>query len=539
MQEKKNFTQDYTALPFDYGATAAIENWRDDFRWPHHYNQSFNTVHSMISNIIGFISNIDNNSDRNIIILSLVQTVPKALFYGEVALTLQFEEDTGVRWISSQPELDILRGQSKTINSDTYGIKNFKNHGPVKWGLARKSARVSSWTPSLKFPKALLKPDVTVITHNPLLRQKARLSSLAIGFSHAETIYYLSTKGNVRNKQDYAQNNLFHLAQSLTTAFVNIDILKSDYQERLYNLIFPQILLSIEKANQDLESIKSYRNLPTKLWSGSPGYYPSRAIGIEVRRRGGHLTTFAHGWFSGMSGLVEPFAISELAISNRYIVETPLAAKLFRNVVTRGLPEKFNSIEIEGYRGPSSLSKLKLKINYSSSNKNNRTVYAPTIFRGGRQLFPPLLPDPVYLDWQLRLVKFLQSLPVTLFCRPHPEGLLRNKEHPLSSVSDIAKGSFEDHMSGTDRFIFDYGQSTTFAEALCTEKPIIFLDIGITRFNSKVREMLDRRCSVIKVLFSEKNLPIINNKEITESLLSGPNNVDPTEFRELLMGEGV
>ena len=195
MQEKKNFTQDYTALPFDYGATAAIENWRDDFRWPHHYNQSFNTVHSMISNIIGFISNIDNNSDRNIIILSLVQTVPKALFYGEVALTLQFEEDTGVRWISSQPELDILRGQSKTINSDTYGIKNFKNHGPVKWGLARKSARVSSWTPSLKFPKALLKPDVTVITHNPLLRQKARLSSLAIGFSHAETIYYLSTIG--------------------------------------------------------------------------------------------------------------------------------------------------------------------------------------------------------------------------------------------------------------------------------------------------------------------------------------------------------
>ena len=90
--------------------------------------------------------------------------------------------------------------------------------------------------------------------------------------------------------------------------------------------------------------------------------------------------------------------------------------------------------------------------------------------------------------------------------------------------------------SWADRFLFDYGQSTTFAEALCTDRPIIFIDMGNPIFNARVKDMIARRCHVIPARFDTRNRPLVDSDALQEALCGGPAQVDSSEFRPLLMG---
>ena len=60
------------------------------------------------------------------------------------------------------------------------------------------------------------------------------------------------------------------------------------------------------------------------------------------------------------------------------------------------------------------------------SNKP-KLLYAPHIYRGERQLSPSQLWDPVHFKWHQTLSEILKIACADVFCRPHPEGLLKGK----------------------------------------------------------------------------------------------------------------
>ena len=149
---------------------------------------------------------------------------------------------------------------------------------------------------------------------------------------------------------------------------------------------------------------------------------------------------------------------------------------------------------------------------------------------------PPRLPDLVNLDWQMRFAELLRGMPIELTCRPHPEGLFSNRPNPLGDVVPLSPRVFEDLIADTDVFVFDYIQSTTFYEALCTDRPIVLIDFGLPIYTGDARALLEARCRIVPARFDERNRPHVDTKELTEAVCGGDRLADPIAFRELLAG---
>jgi hypothetical protein len=169
------------------------------------------------------------------------------------------------------------------------------------------------------------------------------------------------------------------------------------------------------------------------------------------------------------------------------------------------------------------------------SGTRRRVLYTPLPLLGFRQVVPAYLPDPVNLDWQMRVAAMLKDLPIDLVCRPHPEGLLKGRPHPIAAVVAPSLVPFEQQVPETDLFVFDYVQSTTFYEALCTDRVIVLLDMGLPIFDSDMRAAIERRCRIVPVHFDDRNLPQADPDALRDAVCSGPDRADPSEFRALLL----
>ena len=167
-----------------------------------------------------------------------------------------------------------------------------------------------------------------------------------------------------------------------------------------------------------------------------------------------------------------------------------------------------------------------------------RVLYTPLPLIGFRQVIPAFLPDPMSLDWQMRLIETLKTMPVDFACRPHPEGILKGRLHPLASVIDIQTKRFEDHIADTNVFVFDYVQSTTFYEALCTDRIVVLIDMGADIFDEDMSAALRQRCRTVRAHYDDRNRPHVDVDELHEAICSGPENGDPGFFRQLLLDEG-
>ena len=518
------------AAPFDYHAACDMPGWRESVCWPLSYAETYRVTRAATRASLDLVGRLEDEILRSAALLGLGSVFALSRSLVENAFVVQAADALGVYLSGGPPELAVLGGEERIERSS--GLNDpalFKPISAPSGEALRRLARTASWTPPWRMPLAMFSPEIIAVSHNDMLRDAARRSGTAVKFCHAETLLRAARAHGAAASQTLL-DKLDDFAVRLAVCLADIEGLAPDYRERLRKLIEPLIAPALVEAVSDLAGLRRLKKFPRKLWSGSGGYYPARAIGIEVRRRGGHVTRFAHGWFSGMAGVTEGIEFSELAVSDRYIVETPTGAQYLKRA-----SKNSTGVEITGHTGASALTNLALE-RPTRISAQPQVIYAPTILRGQRQFLPPILPDVIYLDWQFRLVEALQNMPVNLMCKPHPEGLLRGQSHPLADIAPTSTQPFETHIAWADRFLFDYGQSTTFAEALCTDRPITFIDMGNPIFNAPVKDMISRRCTVITAGFDTRNRPQVDPEEFREALCSGPERADPSEFRALLMG---
>lgn len=520
---------------FDYKAACETPGWRDTVAWPLSHGETFRVTQAATRAALAFIDRLDEDPLRSAALLGLGKVLALSVSLVENAFVLQAAAERGVQLRGGPPELATLRGEERIERSlDLNDPVLFKPMAAPRGIAMRRLVRTASWTPYWRLPLAMLSPEIVAVSHNVMLRDAARRNGATVKFFHAESLLHAARRQNtVTSKSPTGNANEF--AAALAIRLTEIEGLAPVYRERLADLIEPLARLALLKAITDVEAMRRLKKLPQNIWSGSGGYYPARAVGIEVRRRGGHVTRFAHGWLAGMAGVTEGIEFTELAVSDRFVVETPVGAENLISAHGRGTMAKNSRVEIIGHRGKSVLDELALD-RPPRSNMRPHVIYASTILRGQRQFFPPILPDVIYLDWQFRLAEAVQNMPVDLLCKPHPEGLLRGQRHPLADIAPTSIQPFESHIAWADRFLFDYGQSTTFAEALCTDRPIIFIDMGNPIFSETVKAMIDRRCRVIRAGFDARNRPQVDPDELKTALCEGADHADPEEFRALLMG---
>ena len=521
--------------PFDYQAACDSPGWRETVAWPLSYAEAFRVTNAATAAALGLIDRLDDDRLRPAALLGLGPVLALSRSFAENAFVVQAAATSGVYLQGGPPELAVLGGEERIERSSSLSDPAlFKPMSAPRGQALRRIARTASWTPAWRMPVAMISPVIIAVSHNDMLRDAARRSGTAVKYHHAEAFLRAAQRRGAKAPRSLSEK-VDDFASSLAARIADIGGLAPDHRKRLARLIEPLIAPALIKAVADLEGLRQLKKLPKKLWSGSGGYYPARAVGIEVRRRGGHVTRFAHGWYAAMAGVTESIELAELAVSDRYVVETSAGAKCLKSARQQSALANSAGVEIIGHSGASALTGLALA-RPARTGPRPQVIYAPTILRGQRQFHPPILPDVIYLDWQFRLVEALQGMPVNLLCKPHPEGLLRGQRHPLAEIAPTSTQSFESHIAWADRFLFDYGQSTTFAEALCTDRPIIFIDMGNPIFSVQVKAMIARRCNVIPVSFDARNRPQVNPDELQEALCGGAEQADPGEFRALLMG---
>lgn len=517
--------------PVDFASTEGVADWRERVAWPLSHRDSYEMGRGMLRRFLAAIGALTEPEPRDAALLAAGRTFTEILPLAELARAVQAEAESGIVLQGASAELEWLRGAPASLEAIVASGRNaFKPAARPKAITARRLARIAGWSPIWRVPLDLLSPEAVAISHNALLREAAARDGVRVGFRHAEQLLAEARRAAPPEAAPWTGA----LADHLVEAVLSASGVREPGLGRLREAARARARPLIAAAAGDLAGMRSVRRLPSRLWSGTGGYWPSRCAGLEVLRRGGEVTRFEHGCAAGMLRVVEPVAMTELSVSSEYVLPTPALAEHLHRSGASGLLAPFGEARLSGRGGEPGIRTLHLRSTPRSDRR--RVLYAPSILQGSRQFVPPFLPDPVHLDWQFRLTEGLMRLPVELVVRAHPEGLLRGRVHPLTKLLPLAPQPFEALMPEADLFVFDYHLSTTFYEAVCTDRPIVLIDMGNPVFAPAIRNLVERRCRVIAARFDSRNRPHVDAEALTEAVCGGDDRADPAEFRSLLLG---
>lgn len=513
------------ALPADIDTALAQPEWRRSVSWPVGLAEANSICVQQVRDALAWTRQLADPRLYDATSLAL----PLLLAYGRAivlaALAIERANCRGAQIAGTAAELNYL-----LTGDGPLPVRADPVLPPARLNLsyARRIARMRSWTPLARVPRALVSPRAVAIGHNPLLRAVAREERGAIGFRHAETIL-----DAVRCKTVPAID-VSEASRALALILVDSANLSERYRSRALQLVEAVAQNHVGKAARDLAALRS-ASLPLEVWTGSGGLYAPRAIGIEVLRRGGRVRRFDHGTPREFVATPEITALLELSVSSEFTLATRGAADICRAEMAHG-PASGRDVTISGAEGDPVFRRAPARRKRGEGGKL-RVVYAPTLLLGFRQLVPALPPDAVHLDWQMRVAEFLHALPVEFVCQAHPEGLFLNRPHPLETVAPTLRGNFGAQLEKADVFVFDYPTTTALWEATCTDARIVYLDMGVGRMPPDVARAFAKRATIVPVMHGEDHRMTFDAKSLRDAVLTRHAPADPADFRRLLAGD--
>ena len=399
----------------------------------------------------------------------------------------------------------------------------------------RRVMRILSWTPPVRLLAALSAPEALAVTHNSLLVDQALQTRTRLGFYHAapflDRIMRQSSGSSLleRAGQDDAlvDRALNHLADE--------SALTDDMRRRTVELLRPIYAGKLAHAARVLGALRATKRLPCALWSGTGSFRPARALGIEVKRRGGSVTRFDHGGSMLMSAEPYRLAHTELAVSTSYVMPSAAAARQAIVAHAADLVQSLGPVSITAGRGDPALDPGPPSARPTA--RPPRVLFVGTAFYGFSQTYPPLPPAPVYLDWQHRILKMLRSFPINLIHKPHPGGLFMGCPPGMDHLARIDPRPFERAMTDVDCFVFGYLATTTFSIALSTDRRIVLLDFSGMSFNDEIRPLIEARCRIVPVVRDDRNRATVDARALEAAIRDHGPAPDPTPFRRYFLSE--
>lgn len=501
-------------IPFDTVEAVATPDWRNHAAWPQPVMMSYQRGRNRIGALLRTVSAINDEEPRHVAILASCRMLTTALPLLELAYALDAQDERGMRIIGNHPVLSYMRGDDKFREAALGGFSVQKSNKNITMPFLRHVARTASWTPWQRLPATLLKSQVTALSHNRLLVDAACQDDRRIDFRHGELVFNKAVSNYSAKGIKYA-GDLVPLMLDVLGADEDIS---EALRERWRHLASDVFLKALEKAELDLNAVRSIAKLPDVAWLGSGGRWANRALGIEVRRRGGHVTCFDHGHNRSIHGVYEWPALLEMLVADCLVVPTKALADRYMAAPIRELLPPGRSPEFDSLGFASDLRTHTAPTQNHSSSGRLKVVYAPGIMRGFRTTIPAPLPDILYFDLQMHVAQLLDGLPVDVFCRPHPEGSLRGRRHPLENIFQLADQNFEQLVKKADVFVFDDPHSRVFCQALITDRPIVFLDIGVPYFDKSILPIIEKRCTVLRLEEDERGRRMINRETFEEAI---------------------
>ena len=142
----------------------------------------------------------------------------------------------------------------------------------------------------------------------------------------------------------------------------------------------------------------------------------------------------------------ESAALDEFSCATRYVLPTPALAATVGGAI-KMLPTSLRP-SLEGAAGDPTF-RIAARPRAGEA-KRRRVLYCPSLLFGFRRHAVATIPDAVALDWNLRIAEALVRMPIDLVCKPHPEGALKGKPHPVAAIAATSYQPFEEEIDETD-----------------------------------------------------------------------------------------
>lgn len=510
-------------LPVDLYAALASPDWQKDFSWPINPSDLRDPIMAQHQEYLKWVLSLTGKyKDIALLVGGRLLIRARLLYCFMRALEAQGKNNS--HFYGDNKVLHYLLGKGQ-LNPTTI---------PISWSVpslmfGRAVARTASWTPWWGLWQAVKSPKGLAISHNSLLCAELRRRQECVAYESAETILNHLSVESYQSEADTVD-----LSRQAVDQVLKGFSFSQEAQNRIAAILQAESERFFDVAARTLKSLSEWSSAPLRLFAGTGGSFASRAIGIEVIRRGGTVERFEHGGGAAMIDYIAVPALTEFHVSTNFTSNTSVTADEIKRLMA-GKPLYGSGIcKVTGGAGDP----LFMSIRHSTKRgkKTQKLMYVSTLFQCMGSIAPPIMADVVYLDWQRRLIATLKSAGHDTIICPHPAAMPTGITHPLTNITPFAHGRFEKAMDSADLFIFDYRQTTTLASAMCSSKPIVLIDFGLSPPSELARKEIEKRCYIIEGWFDERNLPQIKWGDLLNFIRNAPQYVECEPIRSHLAG---
>lgn len=284
------------------------------------------------------------------------------------------------------------------------------------------------------------------------------------------------------------------------------------------------------------------RLMPRSLWTGSGGRIWQRILRHAARRSGGIVTGHDHAMGVGHLRynvkMLNDFESCDVFVTFNAYQASGLREGIRSDLLVPSTPPSIISVPVRRDQG-GDMDAGKLTGIRPSSRAVRRIMYPSSFYTGERVLYAVNIPDIISLDWELRLFGHLNSWGYQVLHKPHPGSVsLPSTELIKSLGAAILTDPFEKVMHLADAFIFITPQSMPFLSAMGTDKPVVFVDLGLFQWMPDAYEMLGQRCAIVRGSFDSANRVQVDWDELRDSILKSRDLSDMTLYRNYFHGCG-
>ena len=512
------------STPFDLAKAQDFPDWQRDLAWPITPPRLLDAFQRSLAGYLALAKSQDDPA-RCRLLLAVGGMIGRTLWgLQEYTLCIQEEQRLDLRLVSDAAELDFLRGEPG-VAVPSYDLPPQMTQVSLpRYPRVRRFLTTREWTPAWRLPAALLASRTIAVSVNELLVNYAVTQRQRLRFREAGS--YL-VEARSRAAAPAAEAGRFApLAERIAGIFGHAADLEEPYLSRMQALASARIEPILAQGQRDIEAFSRLPRTPEEMWSATGGKYAGRLLGLEVMARGGEVVRFDHGGTTGMTSFTGSDAMVEFCVSSRFVAGTPALAEVIR-------AGAHVSAEVVGHNGFPNIRKLRLPTRRPGPRR--KVMYLASLSLSHRKNSTSSISELVYNDWSHRLTNMLAGLPIDLVIKPHPMSVPADGHHSLEALAEVSYRPFEEVMAQADVYVYDVLNSTTFWEALCTDRLVVFIDLGYIGRNPALETMFRQRCRVIEAHYDERNRPQVDAAELEAAVADGAERADPSTYRQLFL----
>jgi hypothetical protein len=251
-----------------------------------------------------------------------------------------------------------------------------------------------------------------------------------------------------------------------------------------------------------MATVDNLRKFPRHLLLTNLGQPTNRAIALAMRWHGVEVIGFHHGNDMG----AQPFPsgdIVDLMVVDRFIVPSDACLRWRRESYARGRLGAVQPVRFERLSLPLYGEWLKTGDSAELPRRVETVMvvgYPPNWIR-----YPHMAAhwSLAQLDVEIALIKTLSCSGFKVLYKAHPEFEQETRGLFKDVACTVVGGHLESRWQMTDAFVFPRISSTSFGFALCTNRPVVLLDIESQNWLEEARELLASRCRMIPTRVEE------------------------------------